>query len=42
MSFDQAFDDLERTNVLERLSLQMENYYDDGEPEGWFCVYRKV
>ncbi len=42
MSFDQAFDDLEQSNILERLSLQMESYYDDGEPEGWFCVYRKV
>jgi len=42
MSFDQAFNDLEQSNVLERLSLQMESYYDDGEPEGWFCVYRKV
>ena len=42
MSFDQAFNDLERDNVLERLSLKMESYYDDGEPEGWFCVYRKV
>ncbi len=41
MSFERAFTDLESTNVLECLSLEKDSYYENTEPEGWFCVYRK-
>ena len=39
--FKARLDELESQNVLQCLSLTMDRYFADEDPEGWFCVYRK-
>lgn len=41
MGFRDEFERLTEDAVLEQISLQMDRFYESGEPEGWFCVYRK-
>ncbi len=40
--FKQKFEKLVSAKILEKLSLTMDQYFNNGEPEGWFCIYRKV
>ena len=39
--FEAEFARLEQANRVEKLTLELDRYYRDGAPEGWFCVYRK-
>ena len=41
MGFEAAFEALVEQGAAECLSQQLDRYYRDGEPEGWFCIYRK-
>ena len=40
--FESAFSELESSGRLARLELTLDRYFDGGEPEGWFCIYRKA
>jgi predicted TPR repeat methyltransferase len=42
MGFDACFEALLDGGTAEQLRLEFLPYYKDGEPEGWFCVYRKT
>ena len=42
LGFDVAFEDLVNAGHLESLHQALGPYYDDGEDEGWFCVYRRT
>jgi predicted TPR repeat methyltransferase len=42
MLFKQTFDQLVQDQTLECISLSMDKFYETGEPEGWFCIYRKL
>ncbi len=42
MGFADRFTQLENQARLRRLSLEMGQYYEGNQPEGWFCVYQKV
>lgn len=42
MGFLNMFKQLENQSVLQCLSLEMNRYYDGNDPEGWFCIYRKL
>lgn len=39
--FDVKFQQLEDTGLIRCLSREQGRYYEDSEPEGWFCAYRK-
>ncbi len=39
--FEARFDALVNSGLIECLSLVKGQYYEQGELEGWFCVYRK-
>lgn len=39
--FEDKFDSLIDAGLIECLSLEKGKYYEQGELEGWFCVYRK-
>ena len=41
MGFEAALAQLVDARAFERVSLTAEPYFEGGEPEGWFCVYRK-
>jgi predicted TPR repeat methyltransferase len=41
MGFKQKLDQLVDAGSALRLTQQLDSYYRDGPPEGWFCVYRK-
>jgi hypothetical protein len=41
MGFRAAFEALVEQDVAACLSQQLDRYYRDGEPEGWFCIYRR-
>ena len=41
MEFKQEFERLTSDGIIECLSLGMDKFYETGDPEGWFCVYRK-
>ncbi len=41
MGFADRFKQLENQSRLRCLSLEMGPYYENNQPEGWFCVYRK-
>jgi predicted TPR repeat methyltransferase len=41
MGFDAAFEALVEQGAASCLSQRLDRYYRDGEPEGWFCIYRK-
>ncbi len=42
MAFDAAFDRLVQNRTLKLLSLELGRFYENREPEGWFCVYQKL
>ena len=42
LGFKDKFDQLIANKTLECLSLTMESYFAGKEPEGWFCVYKKL
>ena len=42
MGFADKFKQLESQSLLRCLSLEMDHYYESNQPEGWFCIYRKV
>jgi len=42
MGFEERFIALVDEHVAAQISLELGSYYQDGAPEGWFCVYRKV
>ena len=39
--FKRKFEELQTNDVITLLSLSVDKYYDNTEPEGWFCVYQK-
>lgn len=41
MGFDSKLESLVTAGIAHRVSCEMDSYYRDREPEGWFCVYRK-
>ncbi len=41
MGFRQKLDALVDAGIALRLNQQLDSYYRDGPPEGWFCVYQK-
>ena len=42
MGFAECFKQLENRSLLRCLSLEMGRYYEGNQPEGWFCIYRKI
>ena len=42
MAFKQEFKLLVSDGIIECLSLETNKFYETGDPEGWFCVYRKL
>ncbi len=42
MGFEDRFRSLVDEGVASELSLELDSYYRDAAPEGWFCVYRKA
>ncbi len=42
LGFADKFEQLENQSILRCLSLEMDHYYEGNQPEGWFCIYRKV
>lgn len=42
MGFEAKLASLVRRGRARCLELRLDEYYEDGEPEGWYCVYRKV
>ena len=40
--FEAKFRALVNSRLIEWLSLEKGQYYEQGELEGWFCVYRKL
>jgi len=40
--FEEKFNSLIDTGIIERLHLKQDKYYETGDLEGWFCVYRKL
>ena len=40
--FEASFASLVDTGTAERLHLELDRYYQSGDIEGWFCVYRKL
>ncbi len=42
MEFKQEFKLLVSNGIIECLSLDMDKFYETGDAEGWFCVYRKL
>ncbi len=42
MGFADRFKQLENQALLRCLTLEMGHYYEGNQPEGWFCLYRKV
>ena len=41
MGFRQKLASLVGSGTAMRLNQQLDSYYRDGPPEGWFCVYQK-
>ena len=41
MDFDSKLESMVTAGIAHRISCEMDSYYRDREPEGWFCVYRK-
>ena len=41
IGFEAKFKSLIETGSIECLALEKGQYYEKGEPEGWFCIYRK-
>ena len=41
MGFRDRFEHLAASGTASRIEQHIDNYYVDGPPEGWFCVYRK-
>ena len=41
MGFDRAFRALVDDGRMQCLHLELDRYYEEREPEGWFCVYAK-
>lgn len=39
--FEARLKSLEASNAISCLYREQDRYYEDGEPEGWFCVYQK-
>ncbi|MDC1286324.1 methyltransferase domain-containing protein [Gammaproteobacteria bacterium] len=42
MGFEAKFSTLSKQGVASLISLELDSYYRDNSPEGWFCVYRKT
>jgi SAM-dependent methyltransferase len=42
MGFEARFAALVDENIAACLERKLDRYYRDGEPEGWFCIYRKT
>ena len=42
MGFESKLESLVAAGTAQQVSREMGSYYRDREPEGWFCVYRKV
>ncbi len=42
MGFRGKLESLVEQAVAECVSQQLDSYYEGSEPEGWFCVYRKI
>jgi predicted TPR repeat methyltransferase len=42
LGFEDRFRRLVDEGIATELSLELDSYYRDSAPEGWFCVYRKV
>ncbi|NKB76328.1 MAG: methyltransferase domain-containing protein [Gammaproteobacteria bacterium] len=40
--FEQTLSALEQSNTLKCVYREMGRFFDDGELEGWFCVYQKL
>ena len=40
--FEHKFDALVDAGTIECLHLEQDKYYESGDLEGWFCVYRKL
>jgi len=41
MGFEEKLATLTATGIASPVSCEMDSYYKDRDPEGWFCVYRK-
>jgi predicted TPR repeat methyltransferase len=41
MGFEEKLAALAATGIASPVSCEMDSYYKDRDPEGWFCVYRK-
>jgi len=41
MGFKTKFDSLVKHGTATCLDLHEDKYYENGDPEGWFCIYRK-
>jgi len=39
--FEQAFESLEADGIMQCVSRDRAVYYEGGEPEGWYCYYKK-
>ena len=42
MGFNTRLESLVATGIAQQVSREMGSYYKGREPEGWFCVYRKM
>ena len=40
--FEEKFNSLVDAGIIECLHLKQDKYYETGDLEGWFCVYRKL
>ena len=40
--FKNTFQQLESDTIIRNIVLAADNYFEDSEPEGWFCAYKKV
>jgi ubiquinone/menaquinone biosynthesis C-methylase UbiE len=41
MGFEEKLAALTAKGIASPVSCEMDSYYKDRDPEGWFCVYRK-
>ena len=41
MGFEEKLAELNAMGIASPVSCEMDSYYKDRDPEGWFCVYRK-
>lgn len=42
MGFEKKFVELEDAGILKKIELTMDQYFEFGEREGWFCLYEKT